>query len=560
VLMAVTVLASIMAMSAMIYLRQPNVPAISQADYRAHIIISYITLPWMILQLIIGFVSSIMQSSDTLNPKMLLTVRAIHRYSGYLLLILCKANVVLGWAANNQQIAVGVVVADIMLILGLAILYRLKFGGHLDLSNKVASVHAKEEGAVGDSSAEELMNLPYNDARVQQRNIVVFDDKIYQVSNPNFHPGGRQILKLANGREIDRFLYGLSNLEMYPELTAVEHPKNALSLLGAPVGVVPVNPVLSLPVTTFHANHQLSISPNLSLFTFEPEGDKLQLLEVKNLRHLGQYFAVSGFGKVRLYSLVLSQMKGNRHLCGHIVNALVPAERQLKSKLEEVSLGKALEEQPSYEALGVTGLASAAKLVGEDSELPLLIKRYHNAGAFTNMLYSMPQTPVTIEGPKGRGLCLEALAPGSIAIIAGGSGLFPFLDLIDLVFKGTVKHESIPVSEVKLAEAALARHAFNFFISVDSVQDLVVPDQLQLICKAKSPKAQVQVRVKERVPSWAFQGCQLHERIGQKVVEEFIQKISRLQMVYICGPQAMYRDLVQALREGGVSEELIFFV
>lgn len=87
-----------------------------------------------------------------------------------------------------------------------------------------------------------------------------------------------------------------------------------------------------------------------------------------------------------------------------------------------------------------------------------------------------------------------------------------------------------------------------------------MPDQLQLICKAKSPRAQVQLRVKEQAPNWAFQGCQLHERIGQKAVQDYVQKISQLQMVYICGPQAMYRDMVQTLRECGVSEEVIFFV
>jgi len=85
----------------------------------------------------------------------------------------------------------------------------------------------------------------------------------------------------------------------------------------------------------------------------------------------------------------------------------------------------------------------------DGNELPLIIKRYAN-GALTNKLFMQTNTPLNIEGPKGRGLCLASIHPGSIAIIAGGTGLLPFLDIIDLIFKAVSKHSTIPVNELRL--------------------------------------------------------------------------------------------------------------
>lgn len=78
----------------------------------------------------------------------------------------------------------------------------------------------------------------------------------------------------------------------------------------------------------------------------------------------------------------------------------------------------------------------------EESTLPLLIKYYDREGSFTKKLYNSLGTVVNIRGPKGRGLCLEAVPSGDVAIIAGGTGLFPFLDLIDLLFKAAVAEKN----------------------------------------------------------------------------------------------------------------------
>lgn len=438
-LMLATVIGSIAVMAAMINLRAPKIEAITTSDRRAHVVIGYIALAWVILQFILGVVSRVIIGNPYSNPRNVLISRRIHRYSGYLLIILCKVNVLIGWGMNSVWTAFGVMIADILIIAILAIVYRVKFGKKIALTDK-ASLDVKDYTDMYDPAMEEIVDRPYNEPFVQFKNVVVFDDKIYELPSEDFHPGGRQFTKHVNGREIDRFLYGMSNLEMHPELPAIEHPKTALGILGSPVGLIPPNPVVELPRENFHATSQRIITNNLSLFYFECDSDHVNIKDIVNLRHLGQYFAISAFGKTRLYSVVLSQTKSNRNLCDHIVTSLIPAERQLKNQWDE-AWNRGLREEPSSAALGVDMKISAKTTDGH--ELPLLIKRYDNDGAMTKLLFATPQTPLTIEGPKGRGLCLSNVKPGSIAIIAGGTGLFPFLDLIDMIFKATCKHSSM---------------------------------------------------------------------------------------------------------------------
>lgn len=42
---------------------------------------------------------------------------------------------------------------------------------------------------------------------------------------------------------------------------------------------------------------------------------------------------------------------------------------------------------------------------------------------------------LVLSEPKGEGLQLASAKPGKIIIVTGGTGLYPFSDLIDLLFK-----------------------------------------------------------------------------------------------------------------------------
>lgn len=65
-----------------------------------------------------------------------------------------------------------------------------------------------------------------------------------------------------------------------------------------------------------------------------------------------------------------------------------------------------------------------------------MLKIYHN-GKFTSYLkstsFNVPNLKLSC--PKGRGLELGTTSPGKIIILAAGTGLYPFCDFIDLLFK-----------------------------------------------------------------------------------------------------------------------------
>lgn len=77
------------------------------------------------------------------------------------------------------------------------------------------------------------------------------------------------------------------------------------------------------------------------------------------------------------------------------------------------------------------------------NQVPLMMKRYYS-GKFTNRLFSKYEKErLGVSWPMGRGLCLDKIPKGRIVIVVGGTGLYPFVDLIDLLFKTTVLQKGL---------------------------------------------------------------------------------------------------------------------
>ena len=51
--------------------------------------------------------------------------------------------------------------------------------------------------------------------------------------------------------------------------------------------------------------------------------------------------------------------------------------------------------------------------------------------------------------PRGQGLKIEAQKPGKIIFCAGGTGFYPFMDIIDLLFKQKVLEEDLVDDNIK---------------------------------------------------------------------------------------------------------------
>ena len=63
--------------------------------------------------------------------------------------------------------------------------------------------------------------------------------------------------------------------------------------------------------------------------------------------------------------------------------------------------------------------------------------KVYNDGKLTSALKNCGffNTIVKFSSPRGRGLELDTTVSGRIVVLAGGTALFPFSDLIDLLFK-----------------------------------------------------------------------------------------------------------------------------
>ena len=66
----------------------------------------------------------------------------------------------------------------------------------------------------------------------------------------------------------------------------------------------------------------------------------------------------------------------------------------------------------------------------------LLIKKYEK-GLLTKQFIEGNHNDMKLQlsSSRGEGLHFAELTPGKIIIVAGGTGLYPFCDLIDLLFK-----------------------------------------------------------------------------------------------------------------------------
>jgi hypothetical protein len=112
-----------------------------------------------------------------------------------------------------------------------------------------------------------------------------------------------------------------------------------------------------------------------------------------------------------------------------------------------------------------------------NSGIPLLIKKY-DTGKFSSQICANFEGEVLISSNLGDGLALHEKNPGNILIVAGGTGIYPFLDLIDVLTKRTVM-KSNPELQRKLVrrnpgleDTRFDNFSFHFLVSLRDYHDL----------------------------------------------------------------------------------------
>ena len=96
--------------------------------------------------------------------------------------------------------------------------------------------------------------------------------------------------------------------------------------------------------------------------------------------------------------------------------------------------------------------------------IPLMIKKYKGGQFTTAFLRDDFEGTVHVSRSRGRGLSLQDMPDGRIVLMAGGTGLFPFCDLIDLLYKSFLIENKHPRSQEFMEyDPILRQKPFNRF-------------------------------------------------------------------------------------------------
>jgi hypothetical protein len=89
-----------------------------------HYYIGVTTMVWALIQAVVGLVVFVMYYMR-ITPTYFIKLRLIHRWSGYVLVVLCKIQTILGWFLYMVQLGVLIVSGELLLfILTFVILNR----------------------------------------------------------------------------------------------------------------------------------------------------------------------------------------------------------------------------------------------------------------------------------------------------------------------------------------------------------------------------------------------------------------------------------------------------
>ena len=291
------------------------------------------------------------------------------------------------------------------------------------------------------------------------------------------------------------------------------------------------------------------------------KGGQFQYAGFQSISQLGQYFTLSINGaKTRLYTSVNCMSATNRWLMGEISEEMRGNFGDDFQKKDEVEL-------MDYTESATTGSRSMEK-GPVDCALPLLIKKYDD-GFFTSEFIS-PDFKGTIQVSRslGAGLALQEKKPGKIILMAGGTGIYPFIDTIDILYKKALvdanhaKKEKILSLNPAVGDPWLNEFTFEVAASFQNPTDIhpMTLFQLSELCDLLPGRFVCSLKVSHpgndfpkkypgiRLTSERFEGF-LNKQLSSE------EKIDGISQMYMCGPTRMTGSILKAFDQYSISTE-----
>ena len=192
-------------------------------------------------------------------------------------------------------------------------------------------------------------------------------------------------------------------------------------------------------------------------------GSQFKFTGYRDITQLGRYFSITLNDKVtRLYTTVNFLVEENtlfmeKNCPGYKAwidqnGRLTPATAEeshllnhRKTKLSEEVLHNEEQQHTDRPVLAIIPdnpeneqelkvFPPTAEVSHNRGHIPILFKTYAG-GKFSEGIVKGPVNKVVISEEKGEGLELAHTKPGKIIFVAGGTGIYPFSDIIDLLYK-----------------------------------------------------------------------------------------------------------------------------
>ncbi|CAD8125991.1 unnamed protein product [Paramecium sonneborni] len=524
-----------------------------------HGLLGFIFLGLMIFQAIGGIVLKFCIQS--INIQSHLKIQSLlHIYLGYIIYLLGKIQLGFGYylsfsnVVNEGQgnlISFWCVYA-FMFFWRIIFEYLYQNGKFYQFFNKKEERSRQQSGTLSNSLM--IQYIEQNEQSQLQEDFksrlwVMFNNEIIDLTE-FVHPGGQYIWNKIKGREVSRFIFGGCGLE---DETAkqYEHSKNALVLLqNRVIGqlnritvTIPNDEGSTTNITSWKLDTITKLNDKISYFGFSNSQYRI-ISQFTQIHSFGKYFQIKSLESktvpIRQYTCILSMAPENveyRIQLVTYIESIVKTNQQSNAPL-----------QPKYL-----------------KELPMIIKCYESQKGFSKYIHKHKNEMYDIQGPFGPSHGIPN--KGKIVIICGGTGIFPFLDLLDFLLKSIIYQITLNKFGKQLADSLNSYDcSFNtdvhitLFMAVANKSELIGSDILfpiiQLQKHLQKEVLRLIIKIKEKI-----EGIEtIEERFSKEMFNRYLAKNLDYQRYLICGPPQIQASVPIILREMGVQDNFIHFI
>lgn len=209
----------------------------------------------------------------------------------------------------------------------------------------------------------------------------------------------------------------------------------------------------------------------------------------------------------------------------------------------------------------------------ESEELTLVIKNYNHPKAFSTFIHNNTEIQYFIRGNFGNGLELSKYSSGSYYIFAGGTGILPFMDLLEYLLKKAIftpnkeNEKALSPSFNIYKEDYVGTFNNNFKITLfgsfknddEFIGSDIVVNLYEIVKAKKLGFFDMKIRFSEKETN--FEKIPLISGyFDSKFMKENISNDENMKKIYVCGPPTMQKKLFDDLQICKIEENKIHFV